>query len=113
MTGVVQERSNSAANKDSRRRRSLSIKQSMKRSEIQMIVVIVADQDEVDGWKTLDEHPWICHSVDAEHTRADRIEQNRIGDDVQVWRLDEYRGVADPEHPDSMEQGFCGRLIGR
>jgi hypothetical protein len=63
----------------------------MKRSEIQMIVVIVADQDEVDGWKTLDEHAWICHGVDAENTRADRIEQNRIGDDVQVWRLDECR----------------------
>jgi len=61
----------------------------MKRSEIQMIVVIVADQNEVDGWKTLEEHTWICHSANAEHTRADRIKQNRIGDDVQVWSLDE------------------------
>ena len=78
-----------------------------------MIVVIVADQDDVDGWKTLDEHTWIGHGVDAENTRADRIEQNRIGNDVQVWRLDECRRVADPEHPDSMEQRLCGRLIGR
>ena len=56
-----------------------------------MIVVIVADQDDVDGWKTLDAHTWTCHCVDAEHTRADRIEQNWIGDDVQMWCLDECR----------------------
>jgi hypothetical protein len=37
------------------------------------------------------EHTRICHGVDAENTRADRIEQNRIGDDVQLWRLDECR----------------------
>src|SRR6266851_3370171 len=85
----------------------------MERSEIQMVVVIVADQDEVDGWKTLDAHTWICHGIDAEHTRPDRIEQNRIGDDVQVWRLDECRGVADPEHPDSMEHRLCRRSIER
>jgi hypothetical protein len=56
-----------------------------------MIVVIVADQDDVDRWKTFDAHTWVRHGVDAEHTRADRIEQDRIGDDVEVWRLDECR----------------------
>ena len=78
-----------------------------------MIVVIVADQDDVDGWKTVDAYTWIRDGVDAEHTRPYRIEQNRIGDDVEVWRLDECRRMADPEHPDSMEHWFCRRSIGR
>ena len=49
-----------------------------------MIVVIVADQDEIDGWKTLDDQSRICDGVQAEHTGPDGVEQDRIGDDVQV-----------------------------
>ena len=56
-----------------------------------MIVVIVADQDEIDGWKTLDDQSWICDCVHDEHPGPDGVEQDRIGDDVQARRLDECR----------------------
>jgi len=74
--------------------------------------VIVADEDEIDVRKAFQDHTGICHRLDAGQSRADGVNQNRIGNDVQGGSLDEGRGVSDPKHADSMQQRFGGNSIG-
>src|SRR5688500_19849294 len=62
-----------------------------------MVVMIVADEDEVDPGQVLAADPRCPHPLWAdEGERRGALGPDRVGEDVDALRLNEDRGVADP-----------------
>ena len=76
------------------------IRQPAQGCEIQMIVVIVADQHDVDAGKILPLHarrPAAAWADPGKRTRPPR--PDRIGQDVDAALLEQQRGMVDHRHP--------------
>ena len=65
-----------------------------------MVVMIVADEDEVDPRQILEAHAGRAHPARADEGEGrGALRPDRVGEDVEPLGLDQHGGVADPGDP--------------
>ena len=77
--------------------RPVALPEAAQRRQVHMVVMIVADEDEVDPRQVLEADAGRAHPARAdEGERRGALRPDRIGEDVEALGLDEHGGMADP-----------------
>ena len=80
--------------------RPVALPEPAKGRQVEMVVMIVADEDEVDRRQILEAHAGRAHAIGAERRKGrGDVAPDRVGEDVEALGLNEDGGMADPGDP--------------
>src|SRR5688500_5429860 len=87
----------------------VALPEPLQRRQIHMVVMVMADEDQVDVRKSLEGDSWPAHPPRADKREGRRpLGPDRIGEDVEAVHLDEDGGMANPG--DEHRSGILQRL---